>query len=155
MSESKRQTGRTTRMLEEANRLAIEDHRAVYVVALNEGHQADLRERLRAMGAPGSVKVETPSSLRNLDWASLTLRGAHPNCVVLADHAVIESKFRALLDMLTRFDEGPSARGRELNEAFLAGWSASDEGFNGMYPREGMESLLRDEFEDWLRGRGA
>lgn len=93
-----RRTGRTTRLLEDAVRLAKEG-RAVYVVFHN-------RERIpldvgyyRELG----IKFETPGSLPNLDYHTMTLRGAHPNCVVLVDHYVLEREFGAVIDMYLRY----------------------------------------------------
>lgn len=95
------QTGRTTRMLKHARELS-KQLRAVYIVAANEQHAALLRRELG--DEPHGIEVETESSLGNLDWQTLTLRGAHHNCVVLVDHYAIESKFSRLLEMLTRYD---------------------------------------------------
>ena len=101
MTTDKRQTGRTTRMLEHARELS--DHRrAVYVVAANERHAAQLRKQLG--DEPHGIKVETEDSLGNLDWQTMTMRNAHPNCVLLVDHYVIESHFGRVIEMLTRYD---------------------------------------------------
>lgn len=101
MNEELRQTGRTTRLLEEAKRLAS-DGRAVYVVASSQRMVEHMREML---GVPTmGIKIETEHSLGNLDWKTMTLRGAHPNVVVLADHHAIESTFARMLDQLHRFD---------------------------------------------------
>ena len=98
-----RQTGRTTRMLEEARRLD-EEGRAVYVVCANRDQVERLRRRARDMAIPESVKFETDATLSNLDWGRLWLRGAHPNCVVLIDHYAIEERFGPVLEMLHRYD---------------------------------------------------
>lgn len=97
---SNRQTGRTTRMLAEAVTLA-KAGRAVYVVVANEREV----ERIESLLPDNlGIQVETEYSLGNLDWESLRLVGAHPNCVVLVDHYAIESKFRQALAMLQRYD---------------------------------------------------
>ncbi len=101
-----RKTGRTTRMLEEALRLAGEGY-AVYVVVA-PGDQRRVMDALTLLGKPRrGIKVETEAGLGNFDWQTMTLRGAWPNCVVLVDHYVIEQRFGAMLDMLRRFDEDP------------------------------------------------
>lgn len=98
---SVRRTGRTVRMLAEAEKLSREGI-AVYVVAGHGKHAAILRGLLE----PGSrVKIETSGGLGNLCWASMRLIGAHPNCVVLVDHYAIEQRFAPMLEMLHRFDE--------------------------------------------------
>lgn len=96
-----RQTGRTTRMLEHAKKLSSEG-RAVYVVADNQREVQRLTIEL-GEGKHG-IKVETPESLGNLDWKTMTLRGAHPNCVVLCDHHTIEDRFGAIVRMLHAYD---------------------------------------------------
>jgi hypothetical protein len=94
-----RRTGRTTRMLEEAKKLA-EGGRAVYIVAANKKHQLQLA-KLLGDGNPYScvsgIKVETENSLSNFDWETLSLKGAHPNCVVFVDHFAIEEKLSRVL----------------------------------------------------------
>lgn len=95
-------TGRTTRMLEEAKRLASLG-RAVYVVAADEAHAAILKAALPPKAETG-ISVETPESLGNFDWHYMRLMRAHPNCVVLVDHYTIESRFALMLNMLHRFD---------------------------------------------------
>ena len=100
-----RGTGRTTRMLEHAKKLAREG-RAVYVIADNT---RDMR-RLEILCGESKlgIKFETPSTPGNFEWEAMRLRGAHPNCVVLVDHWAIESKFARVLEMLHAYDE-PSA----------------------------------------------
>ena len=97
----KRGAGRTTRMLEEARRLNGEG-RAVYVIAANKKHAETLREQFG--DESNSVKFETFDSLGNFNWNNFHLAGAHPNCVVLADHFAIESQFSRMLEMLHRYD---------------------------------------------------
>ena len=96
-----RQTGRTTRMLAEAVKNEAAG-RAVYVVAANEHHA----EHLRGMLPKGTtIKVETAHQLGNLEFKTLRLRGAHQNCVVLADHFAIEQEIgRVLLNELHAYD---------------------------------------------------
>lgn len=99
--DKKKQTGRTTRMLEHAKSLA-KAGRAVYVIAATEHQRQWLEERLGSdsMG----IKIETAWSLRNFDWGTMTLLGAHPNCAVVVDHFAIESRFRRMLEELVRYD---------------------------------------------------
>ena len=107
---NKVKTGRTTRMLLDALRLC-HDGQAVYVVAANIADSARLNRMLDTLGrtedekdGPAFVKVETGWSLGNLNWETLTLVGAYPNCVVLMDHYAIETHFSRMLEMLTRYD---------------------------------------------------
>lgn len=102
-----RQTGRTTRMIKQAVELA-QAGKAVYIVAFNLVHKAGIERRMESEGIDFErlgIKVEIQYRLPELDWTTMTLPGAHPNCVVLADHATIEGRYRRLLEMLHRYDE--------------------------------------------------
>ncbi len=99
-----RGTGRTTRMIKEAKRLADEG-RSVYIIVDSKSQQQDFRSLIG--DDHRGIHVEVPTGLNNFDWESLRLRGAHPNCVVLVDHYVIERRFAAILKMLHRFDLDP------------------------------------------------
>ncbi len=107
---SKAKTGRTTRMLLDALQLCS-GGRAVYVIAANERERIKLNMQIEALGRgpwerdeKAFVKVETVQSVGNLNWETITLRGAHPNCVVLVDHYAIETHFSRIFDMLTQYD---------------------------------------------------
>ena len=84
-------------MLEHAIQLA-EAGKSVYIIASN---QRDVNRIQSALDNP-RIRVETPE--RTLDWQSMTLRGTHPNCVVLCDHYTIESRFDAMIKMLHAYD---------------------------------------------------
>jgi hypothetical protein len=103
-----RQTGRTTRMLEHARKLA-NDGKAVYVIASSEHHARQLSLAIGGDGRIGvdirGIKIETPTSCGNFDWETLSLRGAHPNCVVLVDHHTIEMQFAHILEAMHAYDE--------------------------------------------------
>lgn len=99
--DNKRQTGRTTRMLEHAKALA-KAGRAVYIIAANEQQRRWLEDRIGQ--GPMGIKVETWETLRNFDWQTMSLLGAHPNCAVVVDHFAIESRFRRMLEELVRYD---------------------------------------------------
>jgi hypothetical protein len=88
-------------MLKHALKLS-KNGRAVYIIADNERHAAMLREEL-GDGNHG-IKVETPESLDNFDWMTLTLRNSHPNCIVLVDHYAIERRFTRIWQMMHAFD---------------------------------------------------
>lgn len=99
------QTGRTTRMVQEAERLA-KTGRAVYLVFATPGHAY---QELQKFGADKAVNLgvsfEHLGGLNTLDLAQMRLVGAHSNCVVLVDHHAIELRFGPVLEMLHRFDE--------------------------------------------------
>lgn len=100
-----RGTGRTTRMLEHAKKLALAG-RAVYVIADSERDCRRLEIECFKTGEPNlGIKFETPDSLGNFVWEEMRLRGAHPNCVVLVDHHAIEDRFARVLEMLHAYDE--------------------------------------------------
>ena len=103
--EHKRRTGRTTRMMQKAIELA-KAGRAVYVMFLTQCEIDSVKSQFNIKPELG-IKLETPSSLPNFDWETLTLKGAHPNCIVLVDHHVIESKWHMpqnVEKVLTMFD---------------------------------------------------
>lgn len=105
MLDKNRRTGKTARMLAEAQRLASEG-RDVYVIAATRAEVGRLQAKLPE---DTSVKVETPGSPGNFDWHSLRLLGAHRNCDVLVDHHAIEMYWRPLLEMWQRFDNTKAA----------------------------------------------
>jgi hypothetical protein len=105
-----RRTGRTTRLLKEAYRLAS-NGRAVYVLACRHDYALKMECDFDDMyGKEESIrlgiKFESPSGLPNFDFRTMTLGGgAHPNCCVLVDHYTIELHYARLLQELHRFDE--------------------------------------------------
>lgn len=97
-------TGRTTRMLGEAKRLARAG-RAVYVIAASHVHAKQLESTLSTDDLELGIKFETAESPGNFQWEPYPhLRGAHPNCVVLVDHYAIECKFAWILRELHFWD---------------------------------------------------
>ena len=94
-------------MLERARDLA-ERGRGVYVV-VHPDHREAICDALFDEIRSGSVHVEVFVGLPNLDLRTLTLRGAHPNCIVLVDHYAIEERFGALLEEVHRYDASPEA----------------------------------------------
>lgn len=111
-----RRTGSTTRMLEEAVRLAREERRAVYVVAGSLGMVTHIERALDGLLAPEErrhrlgIKVESWASFGVPNTETGKVRGAHPNCVVLMDHHAAETRFRWVLLQWLRFAEpnGPA-----------------------------------------------
>jgi hypothetical protein len=104
--DKQRRTGRTTRMLEEAIRLSSKGH-AVYVMGRDPRHAEELQLALEDLNPPEyhGIKFETVESLPHFDWRRMCLARAHPNCRVLVDHWVIESRYAALLEILHQFDK--------------------------------------------------
>lgn len=98
-----RGTGRTTRMIEYAI-LQAKNGRAVYVLAATESHANYLRRTAGEKASLLGVKFGTSESFGNVDWQNMKLKNAHPNCVLIADHYAIESKFRVMLNMLHKYD---------------------------------------------------
>lgn len=58
----------------------------------------------KAESQNNTIKFELADSPGNFDWQTMTLVGAHPNCVVLVDHYAIEQTWSRMLEMLHRFD---------------------------------------------------
>lgn len=115
MKLEKRGTGRTTRMLEHAIEKADKGV-YVFVVAATNDHALLLRQQLCKMcegkiagtkvytKANGQISVES-SENKQFEWDRMSFIGAHPSCETLVDHYAIESRFRNILEMLTRFDQ--------------------------------------------------
>ena len=98
-----RQTGRTTRMLREAVALA-QAGRAVYVLAATVAQARAMKLQVGCGVAERlGIKFGTPKSI-DLNWERMYLPGAHPNCVLLADHYAIELHLEKALAMLHRYD---------------------------------------------------
>lgn len=104
MNEHLRQTGRTTRMIQEACRLAACGF-AVYILTETRNEAKLLAKRVdeawyhyaaRSPGQPNGIKVETPGDLGNWHWERMELVGAHPNVKVLIDHNLAEHRIEAL-----------------------------------------------------------
>jgi len=95
-----RRSGRTTRMMEQAEKEA-KAGKAVYVIFANAALAAMYKTPEReALG----IKFETPSSLPNFNWRRWTNPGANENCVFLADHFTIENHWCTVLEMAHRWD---------------------------------------------------
>ena len=110
-ADDRKGSGRTTRMVKHAIQLA-EQGRAVYIMVARataihavESIPVDgipFRDFNRSSGL--GLQIETPETLANFNWETLSLRGAHPNCVVLVDHFLIEATFHKMLTMLHQYD---------------------------------------------------
>lgn len=100
-TESRRASGRTTRMLAEAKRLAKEG-KAVYVIAT---HHQQLQRQIDSEYPNSGIKCE-PHVPLGFDWRAMRVHGSHPNCVWLFDHYAIEADcvFVAMFEAMTRFD---------------------------------------------------
>lgn len=100
------QSGRTTRMIELAVKLAFQG-RAVYILVQQKQHEKYLTHRVQETwdkACPGrgghGIKVEAyaPYWEHHLDWSTLRARGMHPNCEILLDHTLVEWKIGQLQD---------------------------------------------------------
>jgi ribosome biogenesis protein Nip4 len=116
----KRQTGRTTRMLEAAIEAMKQNPIiAVYVIATDRMHALYLEDASRRLGykhdgvSPHKIIFITPSHPQ-LDIQNLTMRGEDP-CfhVVLADHFALERHFTTILCELHRYDKDQKQGGSE------------------------------------------
>ena len=102
-----RRTGRTTRMLEHAKRLAAEG-RKVRVVTDNYNET----RRLEALfGHPDLyVRFETLLYPGEFDWARMQFTTRTRSEVVLVDHYAIERHLSRALAMLHAYDEPPAPK---------------------------------------------
>lgn len=94
-----RQSGRITRMIEEANRLADQGDRVCIVMADRQG----VRQVITYLNP--SIKVVPASCVAWIDWQAMTIDGEDQSTIVLIDHRVIEQQYAKQLEMLHRFDD--------------------------------------------------
>jgi len=91
--------GKTTTMLNEAIRLARQG-RAVYIVAV-PNQRSGLNFRIKELSCGKTADdlgikwlgIQDPC----IDWHRMRMYGAHPNCVLLADHYAVECKVADML----------------------------------------------------------
>ncbi len=95
---SARRTGRTSRMLDEAKRLAS-DGVPVTVIASTHSHANVMRAQCHGY----AIEFLSFGCVLNFDWQEMRFRGDRET-VVLVDHHVIERAFSRILEMLHRFD---------------------------------------------------
>lgn len=100
--QSARGTGRTTRMVHAAMEKAREG-RAVYVICASAAQASVFMQRYPGALRLG-VKFETWASIGSFDTEDWRAPGAHRNCVFLADHHAIETRYARLLDELHAYD---------------------------------------------------
>lgn len=95
-------TGRTTRMLEHAKKLAREG-RTVYVIADNT---RDMHQMEITCGEPKlGIKFMSVTSVPGyFDWERMRAVGMKEGAIVLVDHHAIEDKFSKVLEMLHAYD---------------------------------------------------
>lgn len=107
-----RQSGRTTRMLEEAILSHQVDRRAVYILSPDENIKQETKRlamRLchqKGIELPSSIKFETVESLgfNNIDWKEKKLHNAHPNCKLFIDHHVYAKYFDFAIEGFHKYD---------------------------------------------------
>lgn len=90
--------------------LAALDGRGVYIICASAKEESRIEHLVEKLGYGDlGIKVETQAGLPNFDWQTMTLRGAHPNCMVFVDHYAIEARFSLMLAELHRYDADPSS----------------------------------------------
>lgn len=113
----RRRSGRTTRMIEEAIRLARVERRAVYVLTHNSTEALRLRGEIARRLRPDErdsmlgIKVEPFRPMESFSVNTMSVRGAHENCAFLVDHHAIEHRFERLLIELHRYDADDTQEG--------------------------------------------
>lgn len=85
----------------DTSRVLAELGRRVYLVTDDEEERIIAREVLNEY----NVSVESPTDLENFDPLSLCLKGAHPNCQLLADPEMIRRMFAGSLNEMKRWDQ--------------------------------------------------
>jgi hypothetical protein len=75
---------------------------AVYIMAATHKDAGRIKELVGKDYQ--DIKVETEASLKGFDWNTFIAPAAHPNCKVLVDHFVIESKYPRALQELFAYD---------------------------------------------------
>ena len=112
---NKRRTGRTTRMLREAWRMATEEDRDVVVVMATNQECRRAMFDLRGFGVgdfqdgrcvvvpnAGGRIIVRPALGREWDWDRMEFLGEH--YLVLVDHYAIEQRYWRQIQMMMRFD---------------------------------------------------
>lgn len=119
MFEEKRQTGRTTRMLEAAIKTASKGYYVIVICAT--AHDTEMlaiktREMLKYHSG-GQTKIYSESwrpggqisfdscNLDQWNWRLLIMTNAHSSCKYYIDHAAIEITFNGMLHELFRWDK--------------------------------------------------
>lgn len=116
-----RRTGRTTRMLQDAIKMAVMGH-AVYVLCGTEQDVINMKDLVSSRkdlsdvingfkhddGSIGlNIKFESFKSIGGsemIDWNKSKLINAHPSCKLLIDHRVYECQFGELLENYHLYD---------------------------------------------------
>ncbi len=124
-----RQTGRTTRMLQEAIAearlgkyvLVLVDHRnernrlMLEIGGLFAPGEAEPQESyciyVNTTTTRGKIVFEAWCDAGDFCWQKMRPRALHPSVVVLVDHHTIEDRFRVMLNMLHRWDEPKAEAG--------------------------------------------
>lgn len=141
----KRASGRTSRMVDHATRLAAAG-RPVCVVLCTTAQCEYWKEKTvhRLHGDVPGLRFETEETLGDdLDWKRLKLQG-QLSCVLLIDHAVIESKFRNIFVMWQQYD-GP--RSQKTGERFVDGTPArqrSIDAGDATHPVQALDTYIGD-----------
>ncbi len=90
-----RATGRTTKMLREAEDLSMQGKKVCVVVPRNL-----IKEYKRKLAG---TTVQVIGMLENFDYRTMSVQGVR-DTIYLIDHYVIEQQFEKILDMLHRYD---------------------------------------------------
>lgn len=112
-----RGTGRTTRMLEHAKRMAGLGQ-TVYVIAVDA---RDARRLEMLIGAP-ELGINVMPGLSAEEWDRLAVTGASLDSAVLVDHHAIEARYARQLEMLHAYD-APA-----VNDTALLDWLEENNG---------------------------
>ncbi len=93
-------SGRSHRLIEKAKHFDSIG-KTVYVVSANKDHTILLKSAFRSH--PG-IRVESIDSIGYINWGTLRVHGAYPNCEFLFDHYALETYFEAVNAARHRFD---------------------------------------------------
>lgn len=116
--DSKRRTGRTTRLVQYALEQATVHNRSVYILTGTASDVTRLQNMVDCMAPPDTVHgivVRCASDVPELDWQSLRIWRGSMRTLVLLDHYAIERKFGPLLQMWMMFDRPDQADQHEAD----------------------------------------
>jgi hypothetical protein len=100
-----RQTGRTSRMIDEAI-CAAKTGKLVYIICDNIDQRKAVEKQIEKFIRSNTLRVRVcePQHVGEINWETLTITGQSNNTIVFIDHLVIENRLHTALEMLNRWN---------------------------------------------------